>query len=97
MSESRTETLGVLLSAYGGPRSLAEVEPFLGRVTGGRALAPSMVTEFRRRYEVIGGSSPLPGIVESLAAKVQERLDATGRPHHVLAGMLFSRPSVADA
>jgi ferrochelatase len=83
---------GVLLMTYGSPSAVdrESVRAYLGRVRGGRAPSDELVTEFTRRYEVIGGS-PLIGITRDLAAALADRL---GWP--VAVGMRFSDPSIAD-
>ena len=52
--------LGVLLMTYGSPSSLDDVPRYMTAVRGGRAPEPELVTEFKRRYEVIGGSPLVP-------------------------------------
>jgi ferrochelatase len=81
---------GVLLMTYGSPDSLEEhdIAAYLARVRGGRDADPELVTEFTRRYRVIGGS-PLIGITTRLAAGLTARL---GRPAR--AAMRFSEPSI---
>ena len=63
----------VLLLAHGSPESVEEVQDFLLRVTGGRALPPDAIEEVKRRYKLIG-RSPLTEITlkqgELLAAKL---------------------------
>ena len=51
---------GVLLMTYGSPSSLDDVPRYLAAVRGGRPAEDGLVTEFRRRYEVIGGSPLIP-------------------------------------
>ena len=81
---------GVLLMTYGSPDSLEtqDVAAYLARVRGGREPEPDLVTEFTRRYRVIGGS-PLIEITRLQAAALAIRL---GRPVEV--GMRFSEPSI---
>jgi ferrochelatase len=81
---------GVLLMTYGSPDSLEEhdIAAYLARVRGGREADPELVTEFTRRYRVIGGS-PLIQITARQAAALSERL---GRPAR--AAMRFSEPSI---
>ena len=50
--------LGVLVMAYGGPDSLADVEPYLLDIRGGRPTPQALVEEIRERYRKIGGRSP---------------------------------------
>ncbi len=84
---------GVLLMTYGSPASLDDVPRYMTAVRGGRQPDPELVHEFRRRYEVIGGS-PLVEITRAQAAALEERL---GGGAVVRAGMRFSSPTIADA
>ena len=81
---------GVLLMTYGSPLSLRreDVGAYLTRVRGGREPDEDLLTEFARRYQVIGGS-PLIEITRRQAAALEERL---GWPVDV--GMRFSEPSI---
>jgi ferrochelatase len=81
---------GVLLMTYGSPSSLDDVPRYLTAVRGGRAPDQELATEFRRRYEVIGGS-PLIDRTRDQAAAVQ---DALGEGWVVRAAMRFSEPSI---
>ncbi len=84
---------GVLLMTYGSPSSLDDVARYMTAVRGGRMPDPELLVEFRRRYEVIGGS-PLIEITRAQAAALQAEL---GGDAVVRAGMRFSDPSIADA
>jgi protoporphyrin/coproporphyrin ferrochelatase len=84
---------GVLLMTYGSPSSLADVARYLRAVRGGREPGDELVAEFRRRYELIGGS-PLISITQAQAAAVEECLDGTVL---VRAGMRFSAPTITEA
>lgn len=83
---------GVLLMTYGSPSSPDDVERYMTAVRGGRAPEPELVTEFRRRYDVIGGS-PLIEITQAQAEALERAL---GGAAVVRAGMRFSRPTIAD-
>lgn len=83
----------VLLMTYGSPSSLEDVPRYLRAVRGGRDPGEDVIAEFRRRYEVIGGS-PLIGITAAQAAALEARL---GGEAVVRAGMRFSSPNIADA
>ena len=87
------DRVGVLLMTYGSPASLDDVERYLTAVRGGRPPEPELVTEFRRRYEVIGGS-PLIPITIAQAAALEARL---GGRALVRAAMRFSEPSIETA
>jgi protoporphyrin/coproporphyrin ferrochelatase len=84
---------GVLLMTYGSPASLDDVERYMTAVRGGRTPEPELVTEFGRRYEVIGGS-PLIEITQAQAAALEELL---GGRAVVRAAMRFSSPTITDA
>ena len=88
-----TQPFGVLLMTYGSPSSLDDVERYMTAVRGGRVPEPELVTEFRRRYDVIGGS-PLIQITQAQAAALEEHL---GGRAVVRAGMRFSAPTIPEA
>jgi ferrochelatase len=50
---------GLLLLAHGAPERLEDVESYLSLVRGGRPGSAKVLEEVRRRYQAIGGSSPL--------------------------------------
>ena len=89
-----TDRLGVLLMTYGSPASdLHDLADYLAAVRGGRPAPDELVVEFRRRYELIGGS-PLVSITRDQARAVEERLRDAGVDAHATVGMRFSEPSV---
>ncbi len=93
-----TETIGVLLMTYGSPATLDDMPAYLRNVRGGREPDEELIKEFRRRYELIGGSPLLP-ITRAQAAALQEELNAqhpNGPRFHVMAGMRFAPPLIAD-
>ncbi len=84
---------GVLLMTYGSPSSLDDVERYLTAVRGGRAPDGGLVAEFRRRYDVIGGS-PLIERTTAQAVALEARL---GLQWIVRPAMRFSEPSIEVA
>jgi ferrochelatase len=61
MSHPGDNSTAVLLLAHGTPNVLGEMPEYLAKVTGGRALPPSVVTELQHRYAQIGlGETPTP-------------------------------------
>ncbi|MGH2385184.1 MAG: ferrochelatase [Candidatus Limnocylindria bacterium] len=91
-----SERLGVLLMTYGSPAAdLHDLPHYLAAVRGGREPSSELVDEFRRRYELIGGS-PLIPITRAQAAAVEERLRASGLDASATVGMRFSSPTVLD-
>ena len=88
-----TTRRGVLLMTYGSPSSLDDVARYLTAVRGGRPPADDLLVEFRRRYEVIGGS-PLIERTQAQAAALERRL---GDGWLARAAMRFSEPSIETA
>ncbi len=94
--------VGVLLMTYGSPTTLDDLPAYLSNVRGGRALAAEeeavLVAEFRRRYELIGGSPLLP-ITRAQAAALQDELNRAhpdGPIFQVAAGMRFAPPYIPE-
>ena len=67
--------IGVLIMAYGGPSSLAEMPGYLADIRSGRPTSRAVLEEISHNYEVIGGCSPLPEISRRQVDAVQARLD----------------------
>ena len=88
-----SDRLGVLLMTYGSPSDSADVDRYLRAVRGGREPDPELLVEFRRRYEVIGGSPLIPLTMRQAAGLEAALGDGT----RVLAAMRFSEPSIATA
>jgi len=89
--------LGVLVMAYGGPDSLADVEPYLLDIRGGRPTPPALVEEVRERYRRIGGKSPLREITERQAEALRAALCERGVAADVEVGMRHWQPRIAAA
>ncbi len=90
--------IGVMLMTYGSPATLDAIPAYLKNVRGGRSPDEELITEFRRRYALIGGS-PLLRITREQAAALEEELNrqyAGGPLFHVTAGMRFAPPFIAD-
>ena len=97
MSNSQRPT-AVLLMAMGGPDCLENVEPFLLDVRGGRPTPPALVEEIRERYRATGGKSPAVGITQSVAKKLEQRLNESrqGR-YRVYVGLRHWHPFIKEA
>ncbi|MHB1088523.1 MAG: ferrochelatase [Acidimicrobiales bacterium] len=59
--------IGVLVMAYGTPSTPEDVEAYYTRIRHGRAPTPELLADLVRRYNAIGGTSPL---AERTAAQV---------------------------
>ncbi|MEK7476845.1 MAG: ferrochelatase [Candidatus Coatesbacteria bacterium] len=90
-------TPGVLLLAYGGPAAPGDVRPFVEAVLRGRPGIAARIDEIARRYEAIGGISPLPAATAAQAQGLALELASRGRAVPVFVGMRFGRPSIAEA
>lgn len=87
-------TVAVLLMAYGSPRSLDEVEPYLRDIRGGKPIRPGLLEDLTERYRTIGGSSPL---LETTRAQAASVASALGPGFHVAIGMKHWYPYIAEA
>ncbi|HWI22115.1 MAG TPA: ferrochelatase [Baekduia sp.] len=65
---------GILLMAYGSPRTPDEIEAYYTHIRRGRPPTPELLEELRERYEAIGGSK-LDEITRAQAAGVAAELE----------------------
>lgn len=93
MAEVPTSTVGVLVMAYGSPASPDDIEGYYTHVRRGRPPTPGLLADLQRRYEAIGGVSPL-------ARRTTAQLDALGAllgPGYVVAlGQKHASPFIED-
>jgi ferrochelatase len=94
--EADRSRTAVLLLAFGGPRSVDEVGLFLEKLLG-RQPSPQHIEGLRRRYQAIGGASPLPDMTLHQARALQHELQQEGELVPVYCGMRYSRPFIAEA
>jgi ferrochelatase len=83
--------MAVILLAYGGPDSLDDIPAYLLDIRGGRHTPQHLLDEISRRYRLIGGRSPLLEITQSVAQKMQMKLDLP-----VYVGMRHWPPLIGD-
>ena len=100
MLDSRTggEVIGVLLMAYGGPASLAEIPGYLADIRDGRPTTPAVLTEITRNYEMIGGRSPINELTALQADGVTRELDSrhSNRCFRIYVGMRHWAPWIEE-
>ena len=65
----------ILLLAYGGPENNSEIEPFLKRLLRRDQLPPGLLQRVEKKYQAIGGGSPLPAICRKIREKLSHELD----------------------
>jgi ferrochelatase len=87
-----TERLGLLVMAYGTPRTLDDVEAYYTDIRRGRPPSAEQLNQLKDRYRAIGGGSPLLEITTRQAAGLAERL---GIPAYL--GMKHAPPTIAEA
>src|SRR5579863_7939543 len=87
---------GVLLMAYGSPRSMEGVEAYYTHIRGGRNPPPDHLEDLVRRYEAIGGPSSLLRITEAQADGLRRALQSSGSTTKVYAGMKHSEPFISE-
>lgn len=86
---------GLLVMAYGTPPTTdpADVEAYYTHIRRGRPPTPELLADLRRRYDAIGGSSPLLDITRRQAARLA---DALGDEWRVELGMKHAPPFLED-
>jgi ferrochelatase len=89
--------IAVLVMAYGGPDRIEDVQPYLLDVRGGRPMPEPRLAEIRRRYELIGGQSPILDRTRAQAEALQRALDSQGVNLQVYVGMRHWHPTVNEA
>lgn len=87
----------VLLMAYGTPRTLEEVEPYYTHIRRGRPPSPEQLQDLVRRYEAIGGVSPLNAITARQVQAIETSLRERGWSGRVYLGMKHWHPFIAEA
>jgi protoporphyrin/coproporphyrin ferrochelatase len=90
-----TAPIGVLLMAYGTPRHPDEVEAYYTDIRRGRPPTADQLADLIRRYEAIGGISPLAERTEAQRDALQAALDAAepGR-YRVILGLKHAEPKI---
>jgi ferrochelatase len=86
----------LLLLAFGGPRSLNEVEPFLTRLFRSRKPSPVQLERVTERYRLIGGGSPLPEITFKQAEALENSLNSKGYQIKSYVGMRYGHPLIEE-
>ena len=87
--------VGVLVMAYGTPATPADVEAYYTHVRRGRPPTPEQLADLQRRYEAIGGTSPLMACTEAQRRGIERALASRGS-FAVELGMKHAAPFIED-
>ncbi len=92
------DRVAVVLMAYGTPRSRDEILPYYTDIRRGRPPTDEALADLTRRYEAIGGVSPLAKLTEAQRSAIQIALD-TIEPdrYEVVLGLKHADPKVEAA
>src|SRR5262245_59934577 len=94
-----TQTIGVLLMAYGGTDKLEDIPAYLLDVRGGRPTSDELIHEITEDYRKIGGKSPLMELTRQQASAVEQKLNAESPAsvqYRVYIGMRHWTPWIKD-
>jgi ferrochelatase len=95
MGEDRT---GVLVMAHGTPSDPDEIESFYTRIRRGSPPSAEQLADLRRRYEAIGGVSPLTARTAAQVDGLAARLGADRAGRYLVAfGAKHADPSIEQA
>jgi protoporphyrin/coproporphyrin ferrochelatase len=101
MMPEKSETIGLLLMAYGSPEDLSQMEAYLLDVREGRAPSPELVEEISERYRKIGGKSPLlertSEQAKALEKELNKRFTNSGKVFKAFVGMRHWQPRIESA
>jgi ferrochelatase len=91
--------MGLLVMAYGTPYKEEDIERYYTHIRRGRKPSPEMLEDLRRRYEAIGGISPLAKITLEQAKKLEEHLNKSQEKieFKVYVGLKHIEPFIEDA
>jgi len=87
---------GVLVMAYGTPASPEDVEAYYTHIRRGRTPEPEQLADLVRRYEAIGGTSPLAERTHAQRAAIADALAAQGHRALVVLGQKHADPFIED-
>lgn len=87
----------VLMLAYGTPDSVDGMACYLWDIRGGRPMSQEFIDEFKHRYSLIGGKSPLTALTYDQAKKTGQGLAERGYDLPVYVGMRHWSPWIKDA
>jgi ferrochelatase len=73
------KTVGVLVMAYGTPTSADEIEAYYTHIRRGNPPSPEQLDHLTKRYEAIGGTSPLLDVTKRQVSELEKLLNENAR------------------
>jgi len=97
-SDGAGPIVGVVVMAYGTPARPEDVEAYYTHIRRGRPPEPAQLADLQRRYDALGGVSPLAQRTEAQRAAIAAALDdrAPGA-YRVVLGQKHAAPFIEDA
>lgn len=90
--------IGVVLMAYGTPRDRSEIAAYYTDIRRGRPPTDDQLADLTRRYDAIGGTSPLTAITEAQGRALADRLEALAPGRYaVTLGFKHAAPKIEEA
>jgi ferrochelatase len=87
-----------MLMAYGTPRTKEEILPYYTDIRRGRAPTDEQLNDLIKRYEAIGGLSPLKQLTEDQRDALQTELDLINPGHYeVFLGLKHATPFIEES
>jgi ferrochelatase len=87
-----------MLMAYGTPRTREEILPYYTDIRRGRAPTDEQLNDLIKRYEAIGGLSPLKQLTEDQRDALQTELDLINPGHYqVFLGLKHATPFIEES
>jgi len=89
-------TTGVLVMAYGTPAGSDEIEAYYTHIRRGRPPTPEQLADLTRRYDALGGTSPMAARTRTQVAAIDAALQASGDGFVTALGQKHAAPFVED-
>ena len=91
-------TSGVLVLSHGTPASREGVEPFYTAIRRGSPPTPELLADLQRRYDAIGGTSPLAERTSDQVEGIARALEGRAPGRYVVEGATkYSKPRIDEA
>lgn len=89
-------TTGVLVMAYGTPAAPEQVEAYYTHIRRGRPPTPEQLADLTRRYDTLGGTSPLAARTRAQVSAIDAALQGFGPGYVTALGQKHAAPFIED-